>query len=274
MKCRRFASLLLISLASVSLLAAPVWAADDKEPAKPAAKTDKVKKGKAKKPEGKKEKPLSTVTPSERHDGWCQTRHKLIVERVQKGKVDMIFVGDSITQGWEAKATQEVWQKYYGKRNAANLGIGGDRTQHVLWRLENGEIEGISPKLAVVMIGTNNSAQNSPEHIAAGVKAIVEKLRAKLPQTKVLVLGIFPRGADDKDAKRQTNMKTNEIISKLADDKDVYYLDIGPKFLDKDGKLTKEVMPDLLHLSAKGYAIWAEAIEPTVAKLMGEKAEK
>ena len=105
----------------------------------------------------------------------------------------------------------------------------------------------------------------------AGVKAIVEKLRAKLPETKILLLAIFPRGADNNDPLRQINVKTNKIISKLADGQNVFYLDINPKFLAADGTLSKDIMPDLLHPNAKGYEIWAEAIEPTVAKLMGEK---
>ena len=191
--------------------------------------------------------------------------------RVKQGNVDLLVIGDSITQGWEG-AGKETWDKYYKDRNAVNLGISGDQTQHVLWRLENGNIDGISPKLAMLMIGTNNSnAKQSSEDVAAGVKAIVELLREKLPQTKILLLGIFPRGADDQDPKRQTNMKANEIISKLADNKMIVYLDISDKFLDSDHKLSKDIMPDLLHPNAKGYEIWAEAVEPEVAKLMGEK---
>ena len=141
--------------------------------------------------------------------------------------------------------------------------------EHVLWRLDHGNIDGISPKLAVLMIGTNN-CQSPAEKIAEGIKRIVEKLRTSLPQTKVLVLAIFPR-ADQPEPVRQNLVKTNRIISKLADNKMVFYLDIGPKFLDANGKLGREIMPDLLHPNAKGYQIWAEAIEPTVAKLMGEK---
>ena len=191
-------------------------------------------------------------------------------ERMKKGNVDLLMIGDSITHGWEGGGA-EVWKKYYDKRNAVNLGIGGDKTQHVLWRLEHGNIDGILPKLAVLMIGTNNAGCGRPAEIAAGVKAIVEKLRAKLPQMKILVLAIFPRGADNNDGLRKVNMGANNIIAKLADNQTIYYLDIGPKFLDADGKLSKDIMPDLLHPNTKGYAIWAEAIEPTVAKLMGEK---
>jgi beta-glucosidase len=150
------------------------------------------------------------------------------------------------------------------------MGFSGDRTEHVLWRLEHGEIDGLTPKLAMIMIGTNNSGSNTPEDIAEGVKAIVCKLRSQLPDMKILLLGVFPRGADDEDRLRQVNAKTNEIIAKLADGKNVVYLDIGPKFLGPRGTLSKEIMPDRLHPNRRGYQIWAEAVEPTVAKLMGE----
>ncbi|MGD0382568.1 MAG: platelet-activating factor acetylhydrolase IB subunit [Thermoguttaceae bacterium] len=211
-----------------------------------------------------------SVVPVPQPNKWMQ-RHESMNERVKKGNVDLLVIGDSISEGWENNG-KEVWNKYYKDRHAVNLGISGDQTQHVLWRLENGNIEGISPKLAMLMIGTNNAnAKHSSDDIVAGVKAIVEKLREKLPRTKVLVLGIFPRGADDNDPVRQTNMKANEGIAKLADNEMVFYLDVNDKFLDSDRKLPKDIMPDLLHPNAKGYAIWAEAVEPTIVKLMGEK---
>jgi lysophospholipase L1-like esterase len=214
------------------------------------------------------DKPPSTLVPEPRPGQWM-TRHNSFNERVKQGNVDLIMIGDSITQGWEG-AGKEAWQKYYDKRNAVNLGIGGDRTQHVLWRLDNGNVEGISPKLAVLMIGTNNSNgnDNTAEEIGAGIEAIVKKLRAKLPQTKVLILAVFPRGAMP-NPQREKNAKASEIASKLADDKMVFYQDIGPKFLGPDGSLSKDIMPDLLHLSPQGYEIWAASIEPNVAKLMG-----
>ncbi len=215
-------------------------------------------------------KPNDAIVPVPRDSDWWTNRHAKMNERVKQGNVDLLMIGDSITHGWEGHG-RNVWAKYYDKRNAVNLGIGGDRTQHVLWRLDNGNIEGISPKLAVLMIGTNNSGSNTPEEIAEGVKAIVEKLRTKLPKMKVLVLAIFPRGTDNNDAKRQVNQKANEIIAKLADDKMVYFLDINQKFLTPEGVLTKEVMPDLLHPHEMGYGVWAEAVEPTIAKLMDEK---
>lgn len=210
------------------------------------------------------------VRPVPRDGGWMK-RHESFNERVKQGNVDLIFIGDSITQGWEGEG-REVWAKRYASRNAVNLGIGGDRTQHVLWRLDNGNISGIQPRLAVIMIGTNNSGSNTPEQIAEGTTAIVEKLRKALPETKILLLAVFPRGADSSDPRRQVNEKTNGIVAKLADGKMVEYLDIGPRFLAEDGSLSKEIMPDLLHLSPQGYQIWADGIEEHVARLLGERS--
>ncbi len=211
----------------------------------------------------------TAIDPVPRDANWMK-RHDSFNKRVKEGNADLLMIGDSITHGWEG-AGREVWQKYYGDRNAVNLGIGGDRTQHVLWRLENGNIENISPKLAVLMIGTNNSGSNTPEEIAEGVDAIVQELRTELPKTKVLVLAIFPRGEDDKDAKRQVNMKANELIEKQVENEEmVSFLDINSAFLKDDRTLPRDIMPDLLHPNKKGYEIWAEAMEPTISKLMGE----
>jgi len=213
--------------------------------------------------------PPSTVVPVPREGGWIE-RHNRFNERVKQGDVDLLLIGDSITQGWEGNG-KDAWAKHYTPRKAVNLGIGGDQTQHVLWRLQNGNIEGIKPKLAVLMIGTNNSNgnDNTAEEIAAGIEAIVTNLRDNLPETKVLVLAIFPRG-EKPNPQREKNAKASEIASKLADGQNVFFLDIGQKFLSEDGTLTREIMPDFLHLSPQGYTIWGEAIEPEVAKLMGE----
>lgn len=212
----------------------------------------------------------ATVIPVPRKDPWWTKRHEQINDRIKQGGVDLVFIGDSITQGWEG-AGKDVWKEFYEKRNAANLGIGGDQTQHVLYRLGHGNIQGISPKLAVLMIGTNNTHGFPPEEIAAGIRAIVRKLRKDLPQTRVLVLAIFPRGEKPEDKLRQAVAKTNELAAKIDDGKMVRWLDIGQRFLEKDGTLSKEIMPDFLHLTPKGYRIWAEAIEPAVADAMGQK---
>ena len=214
------------------------------------------------------DKSHSAITPAPR-TGRQMQRHESFNARIAKGNVDLLFIGDSITQGWEGKG-KSVWQKFYGKRNAVNLGIGGDRTQHVIWRLDNGNIKNIAPKLAVIMIGTNNSGSNTSKEIFEGNKVIVERLQKALPEMKILILGIFPRGANAEDKKRQVNEKANAMIAKLADGKRVHYLDIGKNFLNDEGVLTREIMPDLLHLSTDGYTIWSESIEPSVKKLLGE----
>jgi lysophospholipase L1-like esterase len=184
------------------------------------------------------------------------------------GKVGVLFVGDSITDGWRGQG-KKFFEQNYGPMDPYNIGIGGDRTQHVLWRLEHGEVEGISPKAAVLMIGTNNLGSNSNEEIVAGVTKIVETLHAKLPQTKVLLLAIFPRGAKSDDPARARIKAINEQLEKLDDGgKTVKYLDIGDKFLAEGGSLPKDVMPDALHPNEKGYQIWAEAMAPTLAELM------
>lgn len=212
--------------------------------------------------------PSSATTPAPREAGWMKM-HESFNERAKQGNVDLIFLGDSITQGWN---NNDVWKKHYGPRKAFNIGIGGDRTQHVLWRLDHGNVEGLKPKLVVLMIGTNNSNgdDNTAEEIADGIKAIVAKLRDKLPESKILLLAIFPRG-DKPNAQREKNAQASLLASEVADGENVYFLDIGPAFLNDDGTLSKDVMPDYLHLSPKGYQIWAESIEPKVAELLGEK---
>jgi lysophospholipase L1-like esterase len=195
-------------------------------------------------------------------------RHKQFLERAKKGDIDVLFLGDSITQGWEG-AGKDVWKMNFEPLKAANFGIGGDQTGHVLWRITEGkELEGISPKVAVLMIGTNNMGGHSAEDIAGGIKAIVEELRKQKPDMKILLLGIFPRSPKAADKVRDKIKDVNARIAKLDDGKSVFYLDIGEKFLDKDGALAPEIMPDYLHLSPQGYKIWADAITPTLEKLL------
>ncbi len=196
-------------------------------------------------------------------------RHKQFVKIVAKGEGDVIFLGDSITQGWEGSGAKKVWADNFASFKPVNLGIGGDQTGHVLWRITDGkELETLKPKLAVIMIGTNNMGGHSSEQIAGGIKAIVEELRKQKPEMKILLLGIFPRSANAKDAVRDKIKKTNVTIAKLDDGKNVFYKDIGDKFLDKDGTLDKKIMPDFLHLSPEGYEIWAAAIKDDIQKLL------
>lgn len=226
--------------------------------------------------------PHVAINPVPREGGWMK-RHESFNAISKQGEARLVFLGDSITQGWEG-AGKEVWAKQYAGRKVANFGIGGDRTEHVLWRLGNGNFDGLQPKLIVLMIGTNNTGhvgrpqkelngaiyQCSAEQTAEGVQRIVETLRQKTPTAKILLLGIFPRGATPADAMRQQNEATNARIAKLADGQTVHYLNVGKSFLTADGTLTKDIMPDLLHLSPKGYQLWADAIEPKVKALLGE----
>ena len=196
--------------------------------------------------------------------------HERFLATAKEGKAQLLFLGDSITAGWGG-AGKDAWAKAFAKYEPANFGIGGDRTQHVLWRITNGELDGIKPKTAVLMIGTNNVPHDSPEGIAKGVTRIVETLRAKLPETKILLLAVFPRG-DKPDGKLGANneklKQVNALIARLDDKKHVHFLDIGSKFTEGKDTLAKEIMPDFLHLSPAGYEIWADAITPKLAELM------
>ncbi|RYD77452.1 MAG: hypothetical protein EOP84_15520, partial [Verrucomicrobiaceae bacterium] len=152
----------------------------------------------------------------------------------------------------------------------ANFGIGGDRTEHLLWRITNGELDGIKPKVTVLMIGTNNIGHfndEKPEWAAAGVKKIVETIHSKLPETKVLLLGVFPRGTPD-SAHRKAVEEINKIIAGLDDGKKTRYLDISKNFLDENGNIPADVMPDKLHPNAKGYDIWHKAMWPVLSEMM------
>ena len=219
---------------------------------------------------------IKAVTPEVQTAAWAvkwwQPRHdQKLVDLKKMGKVDLLMIGDSITHGWEGRG-KKVWDEYYAKRNAFNIGFSGDRTEHVLWRLQHDAIKGISPKLAVIMIGTNNTGhrQDPAEETAAGIKAIITELQKQLPKTRILLLAIFPRGAKTDDPLRRLNTGINEIIAGYADDKNVFFLNINSKFLEDDGTLPKSVMPDLLHPHEAGYATWAKATESTIASLMGE----
>jgi lysophospholipase L1-like esterase len=214
------------------------------------------------------------TTPVPRPEPGLQARHANFNAISQKGEAELVFLGDSITQGWEGSGKQ-VWEQKWAPLKAANFGIGGDRTEHVLWRLENGNFDGLKPKTIVLMIGTNNTGHQKPggyqcsaQQTADGVKAILDKLKTKCPAAKILLLAVFPRGADNNDPMRKQNEATNALIKSYADDKTVFFMDIGQKFLQPDGTLTTEIMPDRLHLSPKGYEIWAEAIEGKVKELM------
>ena len=211
----------------------------------------------------KKYRVHSAIIGEPRKDEWWMKRHQSMNKNAKKPH-DLLFIGDSITQGWEGSG-KGTWEKYYGNRKALNLGISGDRTEHVIWRLDNGNLRNQKKaKAAVVMIGTNNTGHimQDPTEVRDGVERIVSTLRARCPQAKILLLGVFPRGVKPDDAKRKNNLEINKFISELHNGERIHYLDISDKFLTAEGILTKQVMPDALHPRQKGYEIWAEAIEP------------
>ena len=232
-------------------------------------------------------KPHSAITPAPRDKGWMP-RHEKFVEIAKAGNIDLLFLGDSITDAWggnghgkdlkggpKSGSGAEIFVKEFEPLKAANFGIGGDRTQHVLWRLQNGEFDTIKPKALMLMIGTNNSngKDNTSDEIAEGVEAIVKEVHKRSPKTKVLLLAVFPRATGkDKDAQVAQTAKINAVNARIAklDDggKTVKFLDIGKKFLAEDGSIPKEIMPDQLHLSPKGYRIWADAVTPAIKELM------
>jgi len=203
--------------------------------------------------------PVQTgVRNDNRHNGFVQT--------AKTGDFDILFEGDSITDFWQQMGPQggaEVQQKHFGNLKIANFAVAGDTTQGVLWGLQNGEGQGRKPKAVMLMIGTNNTGQNTGPEIAEGVGAVVYELRKDFPDAKILLLAIFPRGAGPTDANRTKNEEANKIIAKLDDGKHIFFKNIGDKFLNPQGALIG-FRPDNLHPNAEGYEIWASAVEDTL----------
>lgn len=209
-----------------------------------------------------------TTLPEPRTADWWVNRHRSLNQKAAAGAARVAFIGDSITQGWEGKGVQ-VWEEFYAPLHALNLGISGDRTQHVLWRLRNGNLKNQAPEVAVVMIGTNNAGANTSAEIASGVQVIVAELLTQLPETQVLLLATFPRGANPQDRLRKVNAASNQLLLKWAQPQPrVHYLDINASMLGSSGDLSKEIMPDLLHPNAQGYQIWADAMAPKLNELL------
>lgn len=211
------------------------------------------------------------VQPEDREEEWWVQRHRERLQLAATGEAELILIGDSITHGWE-DIGQALFAKYYAHRAPLNLGYSGDRTEHVLWRLQHGELHGLKPKLVMLLIGTNNTGhrQDIPQHTAHGIRAILDEIHTRVPAAKVLLLGLFPRGATTDDPQRVLNRQINEIISGYGEDSYVEYLDLGDTFIDEKGNLKQALMPDLLHPSSAGYGAWARAMEPRLSELLGD----
>lgn len=186
--------------------------------------------------------------------------------------IQVIFDGDSITDGW-MKRGRATWDKRYAQYGAFDFGIGGDKTQHVLWRLSQGQAAGLNPKLIAVMIGTNNVSSCTPEQIAAGIREIVTQYQGRCPDAVILLQAIFPRGKLPSDPFREHIKQTNTLIAPLDDGEKVIFVDFGDKFLEPDGTISEGIMPDFLHLSEKGYEIWANAIQLYIDRYLGPANE-
>ena len=195
-------------------------------------------------------------------------RHEGFVEIAKKGNIDLLLHGDSITDWWLQDANKPMFDKYFGNIRTANFAVAGDTTQGVLWGLRNGEGQGYQPKAVMLMIGTNNTGQYTGPEIAEGVGAIVLELKRNFPSTKILLLGIFPRSVPG-DPVRDKIAEVNRIISRLDDQKSVFYMDIGQKFLDAKGVFLPDTFrPDNLHPVAGGYDIWGAAVSAKLAELL------
>ena len=213
--------------------------------------------------------PVSRTNPAD----WF-ARHNGFAQEAQRGGIDILFLGDSLVERWFDHGLS-IWNQHYASRRAAGFGIDGDRTQHVLWRIAHGELDGLQPKVVVLLIGTNNTGRekdtgkirNTVPEAIEGVQAVVKALRVKLPDSKILLLAIFPRGTPD-DPQRAQVAQVNAAIAGLDDGDRVKYLDLTPSFLEADGTLSVKIMPDLLHLNERGYQIWAEAMAPTLEEMM------
>lgn len=215
-----------------------------------------------------------------------EKRHTEKVAAIKQRSHDLLLIGDSITHAFDRAEFKPVWDQFFAPRNAIALGYSGARTENILWNLANGELEGQKPKVAILLIGTNNSDDanypvvHTPEQIAAGTGAIVKLLQEKSPTTKILLLRIFPRrnayqkpdGTPRGDVEKRfaTNQRAGDLVAKLADGKSVFFLDVNHVFLRLDGSIDPVLMPDLLHPSPQGALAWARAMEPTLAELFGD----
>ena len=221
----------------------------------------------------------AAVTPNARKDDWWHKRLRELNARVKarakRGGADLLFIGDSITEGWE-RSGRAIWNKHYAHRKALNLGINGDRTQELLWRLRRGHLEDLSPKAVVLLIGVNNAFGHwhTSTEIADGIVAVVRLLRRKLPRAKVLLLSIFPAGPAPGPLRDKTARASRLAAKRIADGKRVHHLDIGARFTAADGRISTRIMPDYLHLSEAGYRIWAAAIEGKLRQLLGERRRR
>ena len=223
----------------------------------------------------------STLVPVTQNRDWrlydWAERHAQATALMKARQPEIVMLGDSITHFWGGEPVGgrrtgvAVWDRVFAGRRVVNLGYGWDRTENALWRLTHGELEGVSPKVVVVLIGTNNLTLNTPGEIAAGIEAICAEIHRRSPASRILLLGLLPRGERPNDDRTAVN-EVNRRIAALEGRHGVAFLDIGSRFVAADGTISKDVMYDFLHPSAKGYAIWSDAMAPTLTALLARRA--
>jgi (4-O-methyl)-D-glucuronate---lignin esterase len=221
--------------------------------------------------------PADQPAPQIGNETWT-TAHAALIERARKGSIDLYLAGDSITRRWEA-THQQNWDANFAGWKAADFGAGGDRTQNLLYRLEEGELDGVHPKVVVLLIGTNNIGFEPVSggddalvtDIAKGIKACLDTIHRKAPDAKILLMGITPRNTQGTTALMTTINKVNRRIAAFADGKTIRFLDIGERLADATGKLFEGMTDDGLHLTDKGYQVWADAMEPVLAEWLGPR---
>jgi len=205
------------------------------------------------------------------YDWWA--RHQEVLRIKDRLNPEIVLIGDSITHFWggepegPVKNGPKAWDDVFGRRKVLNLGFGWDRTQNVLWRLDNGEFDGLKPTYVVLNIGTNNfsgtrnARANTPDEVAEGIRAICDRIGAKSPRTRIVLMGVFPRGASPQDGYRPKIAALNDRLAAFAREKGLIFLDLGAKMLGPDGTLSREIMKDFVHPTEKGYALWAAALK-------------
>lgn len=214
----------------------------------------------------------TAIQPVPKGEKWMK-RHEAMVERANQGDIDLLLLGNSITDYWNKRA-KDVYQDTFGDYKTANFGISADRTQHLLWRLQNGIGEGFQPEVTVLLIGTNNTGweknkepRNQPDEVITGIKTVVNEVTKRFPESKLLLFALFPRGDADNPQRDQIDT-INKAIASLHDGDQIFFYDIGHKFLDENGEIPESLMPDKLHPSAEGYKIWSQALQKPLKKFL------
>ncbi|MBI4976723.1 MAG: hypothetical protein HZC28_04535 [Spirochaetes bacterium] len=210
----------------------------------------------------------SVPTPRTESKGWME-RFERDKKKLSDLKPDFIIMGDSITQGWEG--SREAWEKYIAPMNACQFGIAGDRVEHLLWRMKNSTLgKDFQPKLVAILIGVNNLFSADALDIAAGTRTLVNEIRSASPQTKVLILGVFPVGEKADDVRRKLIQNVNANYEKIADGKDVFFYNFGDAFLEPDGTIAKTTFPDFVHCSPKSYLFYGEKLSEKAKEILGK----